>query len=398
MRPSRLLGFGSSLRSAAIPFFALLAPFVSGPVPGGAQASPHLRQAAARDVDFPEHFRVFTGQGEPASMDDIVAALDEVDALLVGETHTDPVGHWIEDRLFSEALARFGETAEPGAVRKVALSMEFFERDVQPVVNEYLAGLITESQFIDDARAVTYYREDYRPLVERARDAGAPVIASNAPRRYVNRVSRLGRDALRDLSPWALSFLPPLPYPPPSDAYREEWTTLMREMPMVPRCDPPPGLEEAGPEEDEPEPPPHGVTPPPLREHPPVGDSARDRREGGPPHEMPSHAMGDFMENGLQAQALWDAAMARAVTSFLDLNPEALVVHVVGGFHVENHTGVPEKVEYYRPGTRTLVVAMEVVEDFRTFNAEEHAGLGDFVILTDQALDKNYERNCMGVR
>jgi hypothetical protein len=41
---------------------------------------------------------------------------------------------------------------------------------------------------------------------------------------------------------------------------------------------------------------------------------------------------------------------------------------------------------------------MEVVEDFRTFDPEEHAGLGDFVILTDEALDKHYERNCMGVR
>jgi uncharacterized iron-regulated protein len=100
-----------------------------------------------------------------------------------------------------------------------------------------------------------------------------------------------------------------------------------------------------------------------------------------------------FIENGLQAQTLWDAAMAYSITTFLASHPGALVYHVVGGFHVENFTGTPEKVEFYRPGTRSVVVAMELAEDFRTFD-EEHAGKGDFVILTDKSLDLNVARNC----
>ncbi len=372
---------------------------LASPVAALAQTPASAQEKAAaphqEEPDYRGHFRVFTGAGEPATLDDIVELLDETDALLLGETHTDPVGHWIQDRLLGRALERYGGGAESGALRRVALSMEFFERDVQPVVNEYLEGLITESQFVDDARAVRYYEEDYRPLVERAREARIPVIAANAPRRYVNRVSRLGRQALEALSPWAMSFLPPMPFPRPSDTYRQEWETLMREMPMVPQCEPPPGeaTDETDPTADElPDMPPHQVEAPPV--HPDTTE-ADTTPHGMPPHGMPSHMMGDFMENGLQAQTLWDASMAHSITSFLDMNPGSLVVHVVGGFHVQNFTGIPEQIRHYRPETRMLVVAMEVTEDFETFHDEEFGGVGDFVILTDKALDKYYERNCV---
>ena len=100
------------------------------------------------------------------------------------------------------------------------------------------------------------------------------------------------------------------------------------------------------------------------------------------------------MENGLQAQTLWDSSMGYAMATYLEMNPGALVLHMVGGFHVENHTGTPEKLAYYRPQTRILVVATEPVEDVNAFDAEEHAGKGDFVILTDEALDLYVARNC----
>lgn len=330
--------------------------------------------AVAQDVDYTEHFRVFTGDGKPATLDDVARAMPGVEAVLIGEIHTDPVGHWIESELFRAALASARVGDPSGALRPVALSLEMFERDVQGVVDEYLAGLITESQFKASARPWEYYQSDYRPMVEAAREAGVPVIAANAPRRYVNRVSRMGRDALFELPPRARSVLPPLPYPPPSDAYREQWMTLMREMPMERRCEPPAGEAAA---EPAPEPQPE-----------------RPAEPAQPAAAAPSH-MGAFMENGLQAQALWDASMAYAITTFLASNPGALVLHMVGGFHVERFTGIPEQVQYYRPGTKTLVVSMDVVDDIHTFDPETHGGHGDFVILTDKGLDLDYERNCV---
>ncbi len=367
-------------------------------VPSTQETAPVEKASASQDVDFSQHFRVFTSEGEPASLDDVMRAMAGVDAVLVGEIHTDPVGHWVEAELLRGALELVQSGEESGALRPLALSLEMFERDVQGILDEYLQDLITESQFTSSARPWEYYDEDYRAMVEMAKEKGVPVIAANAPRRYVNRVSRLGKDALFDLPARARSSLPPLPYPEPTDAYRAEWTALMSNMTMEDQCPAPepPGEGEghgvvsdsaaAGHDQVMPPPdeaPPHGMKVPPADEEAPA--------ETG----MPSHAMGAFIENGLQAQTLWDASMAYAITTFLERHPGALVLHMVGGFHVENSTGTPEKVQFYRPGTRSLVVSMQMADDFTAFDPEEHSGAGDFVILTDKSLDKNYERNCM---
>jgi len=332
--------------------------------------------SSQQEVDYTDHFRVFTGDGEPASLEDIMRAMVDMEAVLIGESHTDPVGHWIQADLLREALV---QAAQSDAPRPVALSLEMFERDVQGIVDEYLQDLITEEQFKASARPWKFYDADYRPMVELAKETGIPVIAANAPRRYVNRVTRLGRNALDDLPSYGRSFLPPLPYPHPSDVYREEWLSLMGEMPMERTCE----------------------TPVAARGNV-VADSQDVERhrpavpvQETPPVRPPSH-MASFMENGVHAQALWDASMAHAITSFLELNPGGLVLHMVGGFHVENFTGIPEQVQHYRPGTRSLVLSMDIADDFRSFDPEEHAGLGDFVILTDKSLDQDYARNCAG--
>jgi len=51
----------------------------------------------AQEVDYSQSFRVYTGEGEPATLEDVVQAMAGAEAVLVGETHTDPVGHWVED-------------------------------------------------------------------------------------------------------------------------------------------------------------------------------------------------------------------------------------------------------------------------------------------------------------
>jgi uncharacterized iron-regulated protein len=296
--------------------------------------------AVAQDVDYTNHFRAFTADGEPTSLEDIVRTMADMDVVLIGESHTDPVGHWIQAELLREVLAATKVGAESGALRPVGLSLEMFERDVQGIVNEYLQDYITEGQFKASARPWEHYDADYRPMVEMAKEAGIPVIAANAPRRYVNRVTRLGRDALDDLPIQARGVLPPLPYPQPSETYREQWLSLMANMPMERRCEPP------------------------------GAEAKAERDEESPPSAAPPH-MGAFMENGVHAQALWDASMAYAVTTFLEMSPGALVLHMVGGFHVERFTGIPEQVQYYRPGTRSLVVSMELADDFRSFDPEE---------------------------
>lgn len=321
---------------ALVVALGLLTPLGSGGRLVAAQVAPAGATAASQEAPAAPvegaDFRVFRTDGTPASLPEVLAALDAVDVLLVGEEHGNRVGHGVEAMLFEGTLRRFETTS-----RWVTLSMEMFERDVQYVVDEYLAGLISEVHFLDSARPWEEYRIRYRPLVEAAREWGSPIVAANAPRRYVNMVTRDGPGALEELGELARFYLPPLPYPGPSAAYRAQWDALMAEAM---------GLEPGG-------------------------------------HAAPEARAYAGSENALQAQALWDAAMGHAIAEAFRTSEDRLVVHFAGSFHVERGTGIAERIEDYRPGTRVLSVVMTRVEDEAlAWDASKHAGLGDFVILT----------------
>ena len=304
--------------------------------PAAASAQhPAVPESPVEGVDF----RVYDGKGHARSFAEILAAMDKADAMLVGETHDDVVGHGVESQIFIRAGERFGATGD-APTRPVVLSLEMFERDVQYVLDEYLDDLITEDQFKKSARPWERYDTDYRLMVEFARAHGLPVVAANAPRRYVNRVSRMGAASLGALSATAKAFLPPLPYPQASEKYTAQWNALMAEMMGPPAGSP---------------------------------DSAASGSPSGPLHDF---------SKALEAQALWDAAMGHGVASALNAHPGALVVHYAGSFHVERDTGIPERVPEYRPGTRVVTVVLQPAADVDAWDKDEYDGLGDFVVLT----------------
>lgn len=303
------------------------------PAAGTAQDIPD----AVNDTAYtPGEYRVFTGAGEPSNLDDLVAAVADADVVFVGETHDDPTGHMLEAELLRRADEAYGD---------VALSLEFFERDVQLVLDEYLTGLITESSFTSSARPWPRYQTDYKPLIEYAKKHGIDVIAANAPRRYVRRVTREGRDALNELPASARAYLAPLPYGEPSDVYRDQWIGVISEV-----------MEQEG-----------------TKCGLPVPDSVARAPMG-------SHAA---MGNQLQAQALWDATMAWSIAEYLDMHPEDRVIHMVGGFHVARGTGTPEHFAAYRPEARTLIVMLRPVDHVGAFEPAPSGQWGDFVIQTD---------------
>ncbi len=268
-----------------------------------------------------EHFVVFDGTGNKTNLNAIVSSLGKYDVVFIGELHDDAVGHAIQAEIFRAAVDQFlGK-------RRVTLSLEMFERDVQAVLNEYLAGQITENHFLLSSRPWGNYKTDYRPLVELAKEKKLDVVAANAPRRYVNMVSRGGRDTLNGLSAEAKIWLPPLPFAEASEAYSKKFRALMG------------GSGEA--------------------------------------------TMG--IENILNSQSLWDASMAYWISESLKKNKGSLVVHLNGGFHTESRLGTIEHLLKYRPDAKALVVTMRYEKNFKTFDTTKHVGIGDFVILTDAA-------------
>jgi len=203
---------------------AVLGFALAGPV-DAQQAADSGNESAQPQIVEGVDYRVYDRNGEPSSLLAIVGAAVGDDVLLGGEEHDDMVGHAFETLLFERVLDEIGGPATSG--RTVILSLEMFERDVQYVVDEYLAGLISEDHFLRSSRPWDDYEARYRPLVELAREHGAPVVAANAPRRYVNRVTNEGPESLSILSEQARAFLPPLPYPGPSRVYREQWEAIM---------------------------------------------------------------------------------------------------------------------------------------------------------------------------
>ena len=96
-----------------------------------------------------------TARRQLVTIDEVVNRMKDADVLFFGEEHNDSAGHYLERAIFEKMAVQF-----PGMV---ALSMEMFETDCQTVLDEYLAGLIREKNFLVDARAWPNYK-DYRPL------------------------------------------------------------------------------------------------------------------------------------------------------------------------------------------------------------------------------------------
>jgi uncharacterized iron-regulated protein len=284
-----------------------------------------------------KNYRVYRPDGSAATIDEITTASRAAAVTFLGEQHDDPVAHYLEAEILKRAYDA-----------DLALSLEMFETDVQYVLDEYLNGLITEDHLISSARAWRNYKSDYKPMIEFARERKMSVIAANAPRRYVNRVSRLGMAALFDLPESARRFLPPLPYAKASEAYTERFRRVMEEARKQ--------QEEQRKKEGKMEPPPQ-------------------------PQQNP--------ERGLQAQSLWDASMAYSIASFLQRNPSKRVMHVNGSFHSAEHQGILEHLERYRSATKAIVVHMMTDKGFPAFDADKMAKLGDFIVLTDPSLPRS---------
>ena len=157
-----------------------------------------------------------------SSVDEIVNAACDADVILFGECHDDTEAHRIEFDLLKRCYIALGKR------RRLILSLEMFERDVQPILDEFMADAISERDLLQDARPWPNYSVDYRPLLLFAKDHGISAVAANAPRRYVSLVGNSGRAALSRVERSATGWLPPLPYAAASAGYAAKFDAQMR--------------------------------------------------------------------------------------------------------------------------------------------------------------------------
>ncbi len=270
-----------------------------------------------------------TADAQRLTLDQLADRAAQADVVLVGELHSHPVGLAVASRLWDAILLR-----RPDAV----LSMEFFERDQQAALDDYLGGVTDEEAFREAARKTSEsgYPPGHRAMVEAARAAGRPVIAANAPRRYASLARTQGFERYDAFTPEQRRLVTPPMYSEDSP-YRDRFLGLMSGM--------------GG-----------------------HGDNAMTEEQ--------AREMG---ESFFRAQSVWDATMGQSVAHATALG--APVVHVVGRFHVERpHEGggLTQQVrDRLSPSARVLVIVMQ--DDPPGSLEDELRSLGDVVVLVGDA-------------
>lgn len=268
-------------------------------------------------------YRIFdTRAHQEITLDELANTLNDIDVVFFGEEHNDSVAHILQYELLKAMNLRYD---------RVALSMEMFVSDDQLILDEYLAGLITERNLSKDAVLWNNY-SDYRPLVEYAKTHGLTILAANAPSRYTNRVTREGLESLKALDKAAKSLLAPLPIDTLTGAYYEKFAGLM----------------------------------------------------GG--HE----GMGNLKI--YQSQNLWDATMAYRIGKLLRKKSVNKILHLNGRFHSDEQLGTVAHLRNYAPRVSVANISCFRYERIKLPDWTTLSHLGDFIILTDPGVSKTFNQ------
>ena len=227
-------------------------------------------------------FACYGPDGTPTTLARFAEDCRDCDLVAFGELHEHPAARRAELELLTTMLEQ---------PRPVALALEFFERDTQPALDDYIAGRIDEGELRRVTARTDAYDRQHRALVEACKRVGAPVIAANAPRRLVT--------AYRKQE---------LPY--------AQWLATLDEADraLMPT-----------------------TTEPPHDEH--------ERRFMA---LMGSKRGPAFWKS----MALWNDAMAESITRFREGHAQHRVLLVVGAFHVAARLGTVTQYLRWRPDDR----------------------------------------------
>jgi uncharacterized iron-regulated protein len=158
--------------------------------------------------------QLYTSSGKKTNLDGVIKKAMEVDVVLFGEFHNDPIGHWMQYNLTKRMIDKLAS--------RLVLGAEMFEADNQNILNDYLSGKIDDKAMDTLARLWPNYKTDYKPLVDLAKNAGIPFIACNIPRKFARQVFRFGLESLDTLNSEDKANIAPLPiqYDPNLPGYK----------------------------------------------------------------------------------------------------------------------------------------------------------------------------------
>ncbi len=314
-----------------MPRFSLVTLCLAASLTLGGCASPRTDPGRISPLaDLTDYRLVDPSTGGVMSVDAAAARLADADVVFLGETHRHPGNHLAQMALFRALHERRSD---------VALSLEQFERDVQPVVDQYLAGEIGEAVLRDKGRAWDNYPVSYRPLVEYAKANGLAVIAAEASTMVVRCVGRQGPSFLEAL---------------PTD--KRDWAAarlFLNNGPYKDRF---------------------------------IAFATADGGHGEPGSE--DDGVSEAVLRSFAAQVTRDDTMAESIVNHIAAHPGNQVVHLNGSFHSAAFLGTAERVAWRRPDLDIAVVhPIEVASMATPTVPENKLGEGTFLLLIAPAPD-----------
>ena len=176
----------------------------------------------------------------------------------------------------------------------MVIALEMFPRRVQPALDRWVAGELSEAEFLKAADWREVWRFDpglYMPIFHFARMNRIPMVAANVERSLTREVSQKGYDAVPPEKREGVTRPAPA-----SDAYVSFLLSSF-------------------------------------------GDHETDAKKNG---RKPDRNDPEF-RRFLESQQVWDRALAQKIAESLAKRPGALVVGVMGSGHVVNGFGVPHQ-------------------------------------------------------
>lgn len=232
-------------------------------------------QVSAASCGQPGQWRVPTdAQTQPIQPAALLERMARQQAVLLGEAHDSAEDHRWQLHTLTQLYAQ-----QP----RMAIGFEMFPRRVQPALDLWVAGTLSESEFLERSEWDKVWGFDaqlYLPLFHFARMNRIPMLALNVERSLIEAVGKQGWEGVPEAQKEGVG-----KPAAPTEPYRKALRAVFDHHPVKAR-----------------------------------GEQAFPR----------------FIES----QTAWDRAMAQVMADHLQKNPGALVVGILGAGHVRNGHGV----------------------------------------------------------
>lgn len=241
---------------------------------------------------------------------EVLAQARDAQFVLLGEAHDNANHHLWQLQSLGMLL---------GAHDKLVIGMEMFPRRVQPALDRWVAGKLTESAMLQQtewARVWRFNPDLYLPILRFARLNRIPVVALNVERSLISAIGARGlqaipydrREGITDPAPASPDYL---------DSLRSS-----------------------------------------FHQHSKAGDS-------------------DF-ENFVDAQLFWDQAFAQGLAEAAAANPAALVVGIIGIGHLRHGHGVPHQLQAMGNRQTTVWIPLDA-----STRCDRLSGIADSIFAVD---------------